>query len=71
MTGLSITIKDTALFGLNYEGKVVSNFQDPEGSFFSAVTSAQQVGNKLYLGTLRNPYYGWLPLSILEKKKGK
>ena len=56
-----------AVFGLNYEGKVIFNFQDPKGQSFSAVTSVQQFGENIYLGTLRNPYYGWLPLSNLKK----
>ena len=59
------------VFGLNSEGKVLFNFQDPEGKYMSAITSAQQFGDKLYLGTLRNSHYGWLTLSELKKEKGK
>ena len=58
-----------AVFGFNDKGKVLYNFQDPDGKVFFAVTSAQQFGDKLYLGTLRNPYYGWLPLPDLIKEK--
>ena len=60
-----------AVFGLNSVGQVVFNFQDPEGAFFPAITSAQQFGDKLYLGSLRNDYYGWVPLPSLEKNEGK
>ena len=57
------------VFGLNSQGKVLYNFQDPKGKQVSAITSVQQFGDKLYLGTLRNSYYGWLPLYKLKKEK--
>ena len=54
------------VFGFNERGKVVYNFQDPKGEIVSAITSVQQYGGKIYLGTLKNPYFGWLPLSNLK-----
>lgn len=43
--------KRSAVLGLNREGKVVHNFQDPEGTF-GQITNAQQFGDSLYLGSL-------------------
>ncbi|MEE2743820.1 MAG: SMP-30/gluconolactonase/LRE family protein, partial [Bdellovibrionota bacterium] len=57
--------KQGFVLGIDETGKIISNFQDLEGEVFPAVTSIQQFGNDLYLGSLRNKFYGVFPL---EKK---
>lgn len=44
------------LIGYDTEGKVVYNLQDPEGKY-DYITSALQVGEKLYLGSLKEPHF--------------
>jgi hypothetical protein len=40
------------VLGLDLEGKVVHNLQDPSGKFASHVTSAYEYRRKLYLGNI-------------------
>lgn len=44
------------LVGYDTEGKVVYNFQDPDGKY-DYITSVLQVENKLYLGSLKEPHF--------------
>ncbi|PSR11634.1 MAG: gluconolactonase [Bacteroidetes bacterium] len=48
-----------AVLGLNSQGEVVYNLQDPAGKY-EQVTSVQQWGNDLYLGSLGRDGVGWL-----------
>jgi len=43
------------ILGLNAQGDVIYNFQDPTGKF-AEITSIEQEGNTLYLGTLKDTY---------------
>ncbi|MDC0254369.1 SMP-30/gluconolactonase/LRE family protein [Bacteriovoracales bacterium] len=57
--------KQGLVLGIDETGKILYDFQDPEGKVFPAVTSIQQFGDDLYLGSLRNKFYG---VFSLEKK---
>ena len=52
----------TMLLGFNEKGNVRYNLQDPEGKI-DYVTSVLKVDNKLYLGSLKEPYFGIYHLS--------
>ncbi len=54
------------VLGLDADGNVVHNFQDADGIAFSKSTSAEQVGNYLYVGSLTEPKWGRLDLSLLD-----
>ena len=43
------------VLGLNAEGQVIHNLQNPTGRPFAIVTSVEQVGSMLYLGSLTEP----------------
>lgn len=43
------------VLGLDADGRVVHNLQNPSGDPFAVVTSIEQVGNVLYLGSLSEP----------------
>lgn len=45
------------LLGYNTGGEVIYNLQDPNGKY-DYITSVLQVDNKLYLGSLKEPYVG-------------
>lgn len=54
------------ILGLDADGNVVRNLQDSEGGNFSQTTSAEQVGDMLYVGSLTEPRWGRLDLSSLQ-----
>jgi sugar lactone lactonase YvrE len=51
------------VLGLDAQGKVVHNLQEASGSRFSKTTSAEQVGDWLYIGSLTEPAWGRIRLS--------
>jgi sugar lactone lactonase YvrE len=53
------------VLGLDASGKVVHNLQDADGSDFSKSTSAEQVGDWLYIGSLTEPKWGRIALSSI------
>lgn len=53
------------VLGLDSDGKVVHNLQDADGKDFSKSTSAEQVGDWLYIGSLTEPKWGRIRLSTL------
>lgn len=54
------------ILGLDADANVVRNLQDSEGRDFSKTTSAEQVGDILYVGSLTEPKWGRLDLSSLQ-----
>lgn len=50
---------------LDEDGQVVRNVQDVDGATFSMSTSAQQVGDWLYVGSLSEPSWGRIRVSTL------
>ena len=46
------------VLGLDQDGNVIHNFQDPEASAYINITSVHQVGNTLYLGSLKSDFIG-------------
>ena len=53
------------VLGFDESGKVVHNLQDADGIAFSKSTSAEQVGEWLYLGSLTEPNWGRIRISTL------
>ncbi len=53
------------VLGLDSDGKVVHNLQDADGIEFSKSTSAEQVGDWLYVGSLTEPKWGRIAMSSL------
>jgi len=53
------------VLGLDSSGKVVHNLQDADGAEFSKSTSAEQVGDWLYIGSLTEPKWGRIAVSSL------
>ncbi|WP_281647401.1 SMP-30/gluconolactonase/LRE family protein [Parendozoicomonas sp. Alg238-R29] len=47
---------------LNEQGKVTGSLHDPSGDTVSVITSVQQVGDELLLGTLTNRFIGRMPV---------
>ena len=47
--------------GLDTDGRVVHNLQDPNGSTFYMVTSVEEHNGRLYFGTLEGDAIGYLP----------
>ena len=54
------------VLGLDASGKVVHNLQDADGAEFSKSTSAEQVGDWLFIGSLSEPKWGRISLSSLR-----
>lgn len=54
------------VLGLDASGKVVHNLQDADGAEFSKSTSAEQVGDWLFIGSLTEPNWGRISLSSLR-----
>jgi sugar lactone lactonase YvrE len=54
------------VLGLDGDGHVIWNLQDAEGKDFSKSTSAEQVGDQLYVGSLTEPKWGRLDLSSIR-----
>ncbi|MBI1318204.1 MAG: SMP-30/gluconolactonase/LRE family protein [Candidatus Hydrogenedens sp.] len=48
------------VLGINREGEIVHNLQDPGGKF-APITSVQEANGNLYLGSLTEPCFGKLP----------
>ncbi len=55
-------IKRGAIIGLNEQGEVIAAYHDPLGEHAYMITSVEQVGNMLYLGSLEAPQIGRLKL---------
>lgn len=53
------------VLGLDASGKVIHNLQDVDGVNFSKSTSAEQVGDWLYIGSLEEPNWGRIRVSSL------
>ena len=53
------------VLGLDVDGNVVHNLQDADGARFSMTTSAEQVGDWLYVGSLSEPNWGRIRVSTL------
>ena len=49
------------VLGLDADGQVVHNLQNPTGEPFAIVTSVEQVGDVLYLGSLEEPALARIP----------
>lgn len=54
------------VLGLDATGKVVHNLQDADGASFSKTTSAEKVGDWLYVGSLTEPKWGRINLASIE-----
>ncbi len=54
------------VLGFDTDGQVVHNLQDADGVQFSKTTSAEQVGDWLYIGSLTEPKWGRIDLSELR-----
>lgn len=54
------------VLGLDESGKVVYDLQDVDGVSFSKSTSAEQVGDWLYIGSLSEPAWGRIRVSSLR-----
>jgi len=51
------------VLGLDQQGKVIANLQDPSGEHLYEITSVQEHGGYLYFGSLSNDRIGRLPIS--------
>ena len=51
------------VLGFNESGELVHNLQDPRGVNFSIISSAEQFGNTLYLGSLEEAAIGLYKLN--------
>jgi sugar lactone lactonase YvrE len=51
------------VLGINGDGEIIHNFQDPEAKF-AQITSIHQVGNQLYLGSLSENGIGFYQFEI-------
>ncbi len=51
-----------AVAGLDSEGRVVYNLQDPEARSLATIASAEEVDGILYLGSLEEPAFGRIPV---------
>ena len=56
------------LIGYDISGKVVYNLQDPEGKY-DYITSVLRVDQKLYLGSLKEPYFAIFDLNEIKNKE--
>jgi hypothetical protein len=54
------------VLGLDANGKVVHNLQDANGVGFSKSTSAEQVSDTLFIGSLTEPRWGRFDLTSLR-----
>lgn len=52
-------IRYAFVLGLDAEGQVTHNLQEPEGNPFAMITSVETIGNRLYLGSLHEPAYAY------------
>ncbi len=55
------------VLGLDFNGAVIHNLQEPEGKPFKIVTSVQEQGSTLYLGSLKDTAIGRIPLPKTKK----
>jgi len=53
------------VLGFDENGKVIHNLQDADGIDFAKSTSAEQAGEWLYIGSLTEPKWGRIRLSLL------
>ncbi len=54
-------VKHAFVLGINTDGKVVHNLQDKADQAYAPITSAQQVGDTLYFGSLSQPAIARMP----------
>ncbi len=54
-------VRYSFVLGLDLEGNVVHNLQDPDGGF-APITSVEEMAGKLYIGSLSEPYFGSINL---------
>ena len=59
-------IKYGFVLGLNEQGEVIHNLQEPDGDVVHTITSVEEKDGYIYLGSLTNDRIGRLPLSELE-----
>ncbi len=55
-------IKYGFVLGLNQNGEIIHNLQEPSGKPYSVITSVQAEGNMLYLGSLKEKAIGRIPV---------
>lgn len=55
-------IKMGMVIHLDGEGEILASYQDPSGEHISMVTSVEQVGDVIYLGSLTEPQIGLLDI---------
>jgi sugar lactone lactonase YvrE len=53
------------VLGVDADGNVVHNLQDADGARFSMTSSAEQVGDWLYVGSVSEPNWGRIRVSTL------
>lgn len=53
------------VLGLDFQGRVIHNLQEPTGKPFKVVTSVQEHGSMLYLGSLKDTAMGRIPIPAL------
>ncbi len=53
------------VLGLDLDGRVVADLQDKQRGAYAPITSAEQFGDALYLGSLSAPAIGRLPLTAI------
>ena len=51
--------RSVRVLGIDADGALVHDLHEPEGSEFAVVTSVQQVGERLLLGSLTEPAWAW------------
>ena len=51
---------------LNEQGEIAGSLHDPSGDTVSVITSVQQIGDELLLGTLTNRFIGRMPVPALK-----
>ncbi|MCZ7582660.1 MAG: SMP-30/gluconolactonase/LRE family protein [Deltaproteobacteria bacterium] len=56
------------VIGVNRDGQVVADLFDPTGHPISMVTSVQERNGKLYLGSLTDTAWGWIPRPTTRKE---
>lgn len=55
-------IRHAMVLGINDQGHVLHNLQQPQGRPFSMITSVEEVRDQLYLGSLHGPAFAMLPV---------
>ncbi len=55
------------VLGINGDGEIIYNLQDPSHHSFSPITSVEQFGEFLYFGNLASPYFGRMSLEEISE----